>query len=108
MPFHELKPGFFRFVARFFWDIGQDDIARKRLIPLFDNLPNGIDSDSLHGLYLTGEREIIFMGQAQSSMDIQQFCTSVIYDAPIDARITHCVEIHELKSFFEKKPPVNS
>ncbi|UCE06972.1 MAG: hypothetical protein JSW07_02730 [bacterium] len=107
MPFEELIKGYFRFIARFFWEIGQDDIARKRLIPLFDNLPEGIDRDTIRGFYLTGEREIIFIGQANSPMELQKFCTSVIYDAPIEARFYHGVEIHELKKFYKSTPPVN-
>jgi hypothetical protein len=107
MPIHEIKNGFFRFIARFFWEIGQDNIARERLIPLFDNLPDGIDRDTIQGFYLTGEREIIFIGQAKSPMELQRFCTSVIYDAPIEARFYHGVEIHELKKFYESMPSVN-
>jgi hypothetical protein len=103
-PVNQLKDGYFRFIARFFWDMGQDDIARKRLISLFDNLPDGIDRDTMQGFYLTGEREIIFIGQAKSPMELQRFCTSVIYDAPIEARFYHSVEIHELRKFYEGKP----
>jgi hypothetical protein len=103
-PVDQLKEGYFRFIARFFWEMGQDDIARKRLIPLFDNLPDGIDRDTLQGFYLTGEREIIFIGQAKSPMELQKFSTSVIYDAPIEARFYHGVEIHELRKFYKSKP----
>ncbi|MEJ2285004.1 MAG: hypothetical protein P8X85_15580 [Desulfobacterales bacterium] len=105
MPLHPLEKGYFRFVAKFKWEMGADDIARKRLMPLFDNLPRGIHRKTIQGFYLTGEREIIFIGQANSPIDLQKFCTSVIYDAPIEARISHGVEIHELKSFYKRKPP---
>lgn len=110
MPFlkiHEIKEGYFRFIAKFSWGVGHDEIARQRLIPLFDNLPDGIDLDTLQGIYLTGEREILFIGQASSPMELQKFCTSVIYDAPIEAHFYHGVEIHELKTFYENTPPVN-
>ena len=104
MPLHPLEDGYFRFVAKFKWEAGEDDIARRRLIPLFENLPRGIHRKTIQGFYLTGEREIIFVGQAKSPMALQRFCTAVIYDAPIEARISHAVEIHELKSFYKGKP----
>ncbi len=104
MPVMPLNEGMYRFVAKFFWDGGDDETARNRLMPLFDKLPDGIHKDSLHGFYLTGEREIIFIGQTKSGKALQEFCTSVIYDTHINAEFYHCIEVHEMKDLYEKRP----
>jgi len=94
--------GYFRFVAEFEWDIGMDDDARRRFLPLFDKLPRGIDRETLQAYYLTAERRVIVIGQTKSSAALQEFTSAVIYNSPIDGRVYHVVEGHEMRDIFKQ------
>ena len=98
------KEGWCWFIAKFSWEKGHDEEARTRLMPLFNETPAGIDRDTLQGFYLTGEREIILIGQTNDPTALQRFSTSVIYEAQIDAKFSYGIEIHELQGIYKKNP----
>lgn len=98
------EDGYYGFIAIVSWEKGDDETARKRLLPLMKILPNGIPKDTFQGFYLTGERKMIFIGQTESAGVLQELSSRIIYDSPLEARFYHCVEIHKMAQIYQKSP----
>jgi|GEM_PF-1765759 len=105
-PLVRLKEGHFRFVAEFEWDIGMDEDARRRFMPIFKGVPRGIDADTFQAYYLTSERRLIMIGQTQSSLALQELTAKICYESAIEGRVYHSVEAHDMQKLFSRKPTV--
>ncbi len=96
------KAGFYRFVAIFTWTYQDDDVAFKRLLQYsFDRFNAvGIDAATTQGYYLTGARTVIVIGHVKSPIALQNFCSSIIRNTPIQATFYHAVETGEIQDAF--------
>lgn len=93
------KQGYYRFVAIFTWDGGEEDkVALARLSPYVGhNFPPemGIDSDTAQFYYLTGSRTELVIGYASSAGGLERFCSSVVFGTDIKVKLYHAVEGYE-------------
>jgi len=87
--------GYQPFVIHFSWDYTQDQAAAKSMFDLHDRLESrGIRGG--HGWYLPGQRIMIVIGWADTTLKIQQLCQAVTFGTAISAEVSHAVDIHRL------------
>ncbi len=103
MPARRRLDNHFRFVAMFTWEETEDVEASRKLLSLFDKLPEGIDFDSFQGYYMTGHRTIIFIGQATSATSVQQFTSAITFASAMKGKVSLALEIHELRDIMGGK-----
>jgi len=103
-----LIPNHFRFVATFTWEHTEDDTAAEKLLSVITDVPDGIDKETFQGFYLTGQRTMIFFGQAASAESVQRLSGKVSRKNAVKGKISLAVHVNEfvemLKADFSTKP----
>ena len=89
--------GYFRFIAEFTWERAEDDDnAWDKLSSIINKAPEGIDGDTFEGFFLTGQRKMIFFGQAASAESVQRLSAKVSRNSPVKTKVSLAVHVKDL------------
>ncbi len=99
----ELKEHHFRFVATFTWEHTEDKIATQKLFSVIKKVPAGIDEETFHGFYLTGQRTMIFFGQTISGESLQKLSSLVSQNSAVKAKISLAVDVNDLVEMLKER-----
>jgi hypothetical protein len=97
-----LKEGYFRFIATFTWEPAEDKAAAEKLFNIIKAVPKGIDEDTFEGFYLTGQRTMIFIGQATSGESVQRLSSRVSQGNAVRVNISLAVHVNEFVEMLKK------
>jgi hypothetical protein len=99
--------GMSRFVVEFTWQPTEDQVAIQNLSRIINDpkkeLPEGIDQDSFEGFYLTGQRIMIFFGQATSREPLEKLKSKVSKGNAIKVKISDALCAQEVKEKYITK-----
>ena len=97
-----LKDNYFRFIAEFTWDYEADGTAAEKLLGIINKAPEGIDEDTFEGFFLTGQRTMIFFGQARSAESVQKLSAKVSRGNAVRTKISLAVHVKDFAEMLQK------
>ena len=92
----------FRFIAEFSWEYGEDGTAADKLLSIIDKAQEGIDEKTFQGFYLTGQRKMIFFGQAASAESVQKLSAKVSRGNAVNTKISLAVHVKDFAEMLRK------
>ncbi len=102
------KDCYYNFVAIFTWPPGEDKVAVERFGMYFNDPERLFDKTGLNpkhcdGYSLTGARTIIVIGLTRDAKALYLYCSELIHDTEIEAKVYHAVHTTELEKLVAQR-----